>query len=211
MDSMHDDLLPLFPLAVVLLPHNQLPLHIFEDRYKQMFAEILKMHSEFGVVRAGEKGIVNTGCTATIEKILKRYPDGRLDLLAIGRRRFEIFNLNDERPYLRGSVEFYDDDEEAAVTDEVKRKAMAGFRELRAMEDAMVWHEPEINDPQLSFQIAQVVPDLDFRQVMLATRSETERMQQLIEFLPGFIVKQRRITHVRDVAPRNGHAEWSGR
>ena len=65
---------------------------------------------EFGVVLAGEKGIVNTGCTATVEKVIKKYPDGRMDLISIGRRRFEIILLNDEKPYLRGAVEYFDDE-----------------------------------------------------------------------------------------------------
>src|ERR1700736_5070367 len=93
--SMQDGLLPLFPLQVVLLPGSQLPLHIFEDRYKEMIAEVLKDQVEFGVVLANEKGIVNTGCTAVIERVLHEYPDGRLDILTIGRRRFEIERIND--------------------------------------------------------------------------------------------------------------------
>src|SRR5439155_16695042 len=82
--------LPLFPLHVVLLPEAELPLHIFEDRYKEMIAEVLRDKIEFGVVLANERGIVNTGCTAVIERVLREYPDGRLDILALGRRRFEI-------------------------------------------------------------------------------------------------------------------------
>ena len=90
---MQQELLPLFPLQVVLFPRTALPLHIFEERYKQMIADVLRGKSEFGVVLAGEKGIVNTGCTATIEKVVKKYPDGRMDLLTLGRRRFEIIML----------------------------------------------------------------------------------------------------------------------
>ena len=109
---MQDGLLPLFPLQVVLLPGSQLPLHIFEDRYKEMIGEVLRDKLEFGVVLASEKGIVNTGCTATVDRVLKEYPDGRLDILTRGRRRFEVLLLNDERSFLRGAVEFFDDDAE---------------------------------------------------------------------------------------------------
>ena len=63
--SMQPGLLPLFPLQVVLLPGAELPLHIFEDRYKEMMAEVIRDRMEFGVILANEKGIVNTGCTAT--------------------------------------------------------------------------------------------------------------------------------------------------
>src|SRR5579871_3829993 len=97
--NMQSGLLPLFPLQVVLLPGGELPLHIFEDRYKEMIGEVIRDRLEFGVVLANDKGIVNTGCTATVEKILRQYSDGRMDILARGRRRFEIVMLNDERNY----------------------------------------------------------------------------------------------------------------
>ena len=72
------------------LPGAELPLHIFEDRYKEMIGEVIRDRVEFGVVLASEKGIVNTGCTAMIDKVLREYPDGRMDILTRGRRRFEI-------------------------------------------------------------------------------------------------------------------------
>src|SRR5206468_620193 len=83
-------LLPLFPLETVLLPGTPLPLHIFEPRYKEMISECLADDSPFGVVRALESGIAEIGCTAEIISVTKKYEDGRLDLIAEGRRRFEI-------------------------------------------------------------------------------------------------------------------------
>jgi Lon protease-like protein len=149
------------------------------------------------------------GCTATVEKVLKRYNDGRLDLLAIGRRRFEIFMLNDEKNYLRGAVEFFDDEpEEEPAPEEVRKRALDGFRELSRLDDSLMANEPEASDPQLSFQIAQGVPDLDFRQELLATRSESSRLRQIVEFLPGYLDRQKKISHIREVAPRNGHGGW---
>ncbi len=125
--------LPLFPLQVVLLPDAELPLHIFEDRYKEMIAEVLRDKIEFGVVLANERGIVNTGCTATIERVLREYPDGRLDILTVGRRRFEIERVNEERPFLRGEVDYFDDEDETLPEDEFRVRAIAGYNELRAL------------------------------------------------------------------------------
>ena len=198
-------MLPLFPLQVVLFPRMSLPLHIFEDRYKEMIGDVLEEKNEFGVVLAGEKGICNTGCTATIDKILERYPDGRMDLVAIGRRRFEILSLDDEKSYLRGSVMFFDDEEFDPPPDATVREVLDYYKDIQPEETAAA---PAIGDPQLSFQIANAVTDLNFRQVLLATRSESDRIKQLAEFLPGFTVRQRQIQHVRSVAPRNGHAKW---
>ena len=199
--------MPLFPLQVVLFPRTPLPLHIFEERYKQMIADVQRGHSEFGVVLAGEKGIVNTGCTATIDKVLKKYPDGRMDLITIGRRRFEIILLNDEKPYLRGAVEYFDDEPSDPIPADVRKRVMEAYNDIRALEQSEPLHDPVMSDPQLSFQLAQVVPDLDFRQILLATRSEADRMKRLAEFFPSFTSRQRQIQHVRAVAPTNGHAK----
>ena len=202
---MQDGLLPLFPLQVVLLPGSQLPLHIFEDRYKEMIGEVLRDKLEFGVVLASEKGIVNTGCTATIDRVLREYPDGRLDILTRGRRRFEVLLLNDERSFLRGAVEFFDDDEpdpaEPAGPD-LLRNVMAGFTELESVDS----NAPNTGDPRLSFRLAQEVPDLGFRQTLLTMRSEAERMRRIADFLPGFLERRKRVQHTKNVAGSNGHA-----
>jgi Lon protease-like protein len=197
--------LPLFPLQVVLLPDGELPLHIFEDRYKEMIAEVIRDKMEFGVVLASEKGIVNTGCTAVIERILREYPDGRLDILAVGRRRFEIERINDERTFLRGEVDYFDDDEETAPEDEFRARAIAGYNDLRALTADPPLPASAIADPQLSFRLAQPIQDLGLRQSLLSARSESERLRQIAEFLPAFLIRQRRVERVKQVAPRNGH------
>jgi len=196
---MQDGLLPLFPLQVVLLPGSQLPLHIFEDRYKEMIGEVLRDKIEFGVVLASEKGIVNTGCSATVDRVLKEYPDGRLDILTRGRRRFEVLLLNDERSFLRGAVEFFDDDEpdpSPPVGPDLLRNVIA-FSQLPM--------DPEASDPRLSFRLAQDVSDLGFRQTLLTMRSEADRMRQLADFLPGYLERRRKIQHTKNVAGSNGH------
>jgi Lon protease-like protein len=195
---MQPGLLPLFPLQVVLLPGAELPLHIFEDRYKEMIGEVIRDRVEFGVILANEKGIVNTGCTAMIDKVLREYPDGRMDVIARGRRRFEIVMLNDERPFLRGSVEFFDDEEESPIAPEIRQRAIDGFQEVS--KEAI-----DLDMPQLSFRLAQPVSDLGFRQSILISRSEADRIRQLADFFPVHNLRQKRIQHVKDVAPRNGH------
>jgi Lon protease-like protein len=202
---MQDGLLPLFPLQVVLLPGSQLPLHIFEDRYKEMIGEVLRDKLEFGVVLASEKGIVNTGCSATVDRVLKEYSDGRLDILTRGRRRFEVLLLNDERSFLRGAVEFFDDDEpdpSEPASPDLLRTVMAGFNELESVDT----NAPDTGDPRLSFRLAQQVPDLGFRQTLLTMRSEAERMRQLAGFLPGFLERRKKAQHTKHVAGSNGHA-----
>jgi Lon protease-like protein len=202
---MQQGLLPLFPLQVVLLPRTVLPLHIFEDRYKEMMEEVLRTESEFGVVLARENGIVNTGCTAGIDKVVKRYPDGRLDLLTKGRRRFEILLLDEEKSYLRGAVQFFDDEETEAAPEEVRTRALAAARTLSQIEETQLPEDLSPSDAQLSFQLAHLLPDLNFRMLLLRSRSETERLKKLVEYLEEYIPKQRIAAQVRRVAPLNGH------
>jgi Lon protease-like protein len=201
---MQQGLLPLFPLQVVLLPGSELPLHIFEERYKEMIGEVIREQVEFGVVLASDKGIVNTGCTAVIDRVLREYPDGRMDILTVGMRRFEILLVNEERSFLRGAVEFFDDDAPDSPAPEMLQRAIEGYNTLQAVSASDPLEASAAEDPQLSFRLAQVVSDLPFRQILLATRSEAERIKRVAEFLPGFIVRQRKLQSIKDAAPRNG-------
>ncbi len=210
---MRPQLLPLFPLQVVLFPDSTMPLHIFEDRYKEMIAEAIANNTEFGIVLASEQGIVNTGCTAVVQKVAQRYPDGRMDIVVIGRRRFEVLLLNEEKDYLRGSVEFFDDDDFEPAAADVTAKVEAGFEEMKLLEgEAPEPAEPaqEPANTPLSFRVAQSLPDLDFRQTLLATRSESERIRRLADYLPQALTRMRIAAQMRVVAPTNGHGKHLG-
>jgi hypothetical protein len=191
---MHGELLPLFPLEVVLLPQNYLPLHIFEDRYKEMIGEAIEQGAEFGIVLAAEGGIVNAGCTASIERVLKQYDDGRYDLITVGRRRFVIRALDEERSFLRGEVEFFDDDDPAAPRD-LREQAISASSEA------------EGDGPLLSFDLARSVQDLHFRQQLLMCRSEADRLRQLIQFFPKQKLKDDYTSQMKTLAVRNGHGK----
>jgi Lon protease-like protein len=201
---MHDDLLPLFPLAVVLLPHNQLPLHIFEDRYKQMIADVMASGSEFGVVLAAGQGLMSNGCTATVEELLKEYPDGRMDILTLGRRRFAIEVVNVEKDYLRAKVNYFDDDELTAPA-ALRDRAVSVCSALPGPEG----EAPEIDaaEPQLSFQLARLVTDLEFRQQLLGMRSEPARLEKLIDYVPGYVQHSKQSERLKEVAGKNGHGK----
>lgn len=205
---MRENLLPLFPLPLVLFPRTPLPLHIFEERYKEMIGEAIAGESEFGIVLAREGGVLNMGCTASVTEVVERYPDGRLDILTRGRRRFEVLELVEGKSYLQAEVRFFDDDEFSPTPIELKQKALEGYSFARraTQQDET---EPSWDDPQLSFQLAQILNDLDFRQQLLAMRSEKDRMRKLIDFFPAFVIRWRHAEHIREVAPRNGHGKLS--
>jgi ATP-dependent Lon protease len=206
---MQPELLPLFPLSVVLFPRTQLPLHIFEDRYKDMIGEAIRNKSEFGIVLSSADGVASIGCTAIVDEVSQRYPDGRLDVVTVGLRRFEILELNDEKAVLRGTVEYFNDNETEAAGPDITHRALDGYKKLHVFlrpEDAS---EPEWQDPQLSFQLAQAIPDVEFRQQLLTSRSESERIRLLADFFPLHIAQQSHIEHIKSVAPTNGHGPHS--
>jgi Lon protease-like protein len=198
-------LIPLFPLNMVVFPRTRLPLHIFEERYKEMIGNAIRDHSEFGVVLAKEEGIVSAGCTVMVEKVLETYPDGRMDILTRGLRRFEIVELSAEKEYLQAEVSFFDDDDDdAPAPAELRHQALSNYRAMSGLAASKGRGEPDLEDPQLSFQLAQALPDLDFLHGLLARRSETSRLKELNHYLAEYIPRQRRIEHMKHLAPTNG-------
>jgi Lon protease-like protein len=202
-------MIPIFPLSVVLLPSMPLPLHIFEERYKEMMGEIIPAKSEFGVVFAKDDGIVNIGCTATIERVMRRYDDGRLDLLAIGQRRFQISSLDQEKAYLRAEVEFFNDDDASEVPPELRQRATAAYRDLALAESETAQKEPKWENARISFQLARYIDDFDKRQTVLSLRSEVERLEFLVKVIPDYVAQRERTALAKRVGPLNGHAKAS--
>jgi len=187
------------------MPGGHLPLHIFEERYKEMIGEARREKTEFGVVLVTGKGLAEIGCTASIEGVLHEYPDGRLDIVTMGRRRFEILLVNDEREFLRGAVEFFDDDPDSAPGPaDARQAAIDGYNALQAMWKNQPLEEAGLTDPQVSFRLARAIKDLEFRQAILANRSEAERIRKLADYLPSFAQHVRREQALKGVAPRNG-------
>ncbi|MBN8733237.1 MAG: LON peptidase substrate-binding domain-containing protein [Acidobacteria bacterium] len=197
---MHEELLPLFPLSLVLLPQNIVPLHIFEERYREMIGEALENQTEFGIVLAANDGILNVGCTATVERVLRRYDDGRLDIIGLGRRRFRIEELDQERAFLRAKVEFFEDVEEFA-SEELQTKAREVHDRFEASADLPT------QGGALSYMLSQSVRDVEVRQQLLMSRSESERLRLLIDFLPKQRERETYVVHMKEVAPRNGHGK----
>lgn len=199
-------LLPLFPLEVVLLPGTPMPLHIFEDRYKEMVGEAVEQGTEFGIVQSREGGVLNIGCSATVVTVANRYPDGRMDIVILGRRRFEVLELDEAKAWLRARVRFFDDEgpQEPAPL-ELRLSVIAGLRALMVAEKQPDASLPDSETEQLSFRAGFFVRDLAVRQTLLALRSEAARLRILADNLPVLVARARRTAHARRVGPRNGH------
>ena len=179
----------LFPLNVVLLPGATLPLHIFEPRYRQMVRRCVDKKTEFGVLLALPKGIVRVGCTAEVTEVVKRYNDGRMDIVTVGRSPFRIVELLNSDAYandqlLEGEVDFLDD-RERPVDACVQRELVQLYEVCHTLlfEDYprnLQGEKPEY----LSFVVASTLPmDLMCKQQILELRSEADRQERLLGYL----------------------------
>ncbi len=197
-------LLPIFPLDLVLLPGTPLPLHIFEPRYKEMIGECLENDAPFGIVRVMTEGIAEIGCTAEIITVTKQYPDGRLDIIVEGRKRFEVLEVNEERSFLRAEILLVPDDA-ARVAEEDRVRAIQLHLEVLSLAGA-VQDLSAADQNQLSFYLAGSLPlDLDFKQKLLAIRSESERIRLVSDYLENILPKLKRVARTREKAGGNGH------
>jgi len=199
------ELLPLFPLDVVLFPGMALPLHIFEPRYKELIGECLEQDAPFGVVRAVEDGLAQVGCSAEVVTVVKKYDDGRMDIVTRGLRRFETVELNQDRSFLQADVAFLKDGPDAAPAE--KKKAFDLHHSLLLMA-ASGQAIPTLDPPDefLSFYLISQLPvDLDFKQTILAMPTETKRLSTLIEYYEAIIPKLQKMTQAKKKSGSNGH------
>jgi Lon protease-like protein len=169
-----------------------------------MMGECLAKEAPFGVIRALEEGIANVGCTAEILTVTKEYPDGRLDLISEGRHRFEVLQLNEERSFLRADISLVPD-ETGSATEEARARAAQLHLEILSLAGP-VQDLSTATPSQLSFHLAGSLPlELDFKQKLLTTRSEGERLQLLTAYLEEILPKLRLALTARQRAGGNGH------
>ena len=174
---------PLFPLGIVALPSEAVPLHIFEDRYRRMIDRCLQapvgsLGRQFGILWLSEQELKPVGCACEVEEVLERMDDGRLDILVRGTRPFRLLERQDELPYPAGVIEFLEDREEPS-TPRAGSTARELYRELvnEATDRDMTTEELELMD---AYSMAATVEfDIEAKQELLELRSENARLQLL--------------------------------
>ncbi len=195
----------LFPLDVVLFPGAPLPLHIFEDRYREMIAECLAGDRFFGIVRAQRDGLAIVGCTARIVRVLERYSDSRLDILCEGVQRFEIEALDNSRAFLQAEVDAVNDTGEGATRRDREESLSLHCEMLTLADVGSMPSALNLQDP-ISFQLAWNLPaDLDFKQELLSLRSDAERTRRLLVFYKTILPKLRRGASASLSSSLSGH------
>ena len=202
--------LGLFPLGVVLLPTEQIPLHIFEDRYRELIGECLADGREFGLVFADEDGIREIGTRAAVTEVLERFDDDVHAAVVEGRERFRLLELTGGRSFHTGVVEPLEDEGDDDADPHEVRRALRLFDRLVELTGSDV-EPPEPRTPLLSFALAarfELAPEL--KQRLLVLRSERERVTLLVELLDAAARSVARQREVAERAATNGKVEPRG-
>ncbi|MEA2139918.1 MAG: hypothetical protein QOC91_17 [Solirubrobacteraceae bacterium] len=202
----------LFPLGMVALPTESVPLHIFEDRYRRMIEHCLAAAAgspqrEFGIVWLSDEELKEVGCACEIERVVERMDDGRLNILARGTRPFRLLQRQDDLPYPAGVVEFLQEPDE-----QIDEPAAASARELYRdlVEQAT---DRQLGEDELAlmgaYQMAGTVEfDKDAKQELLELRSESARMRLLAMLLRAAIKRLELIDRAQERARSNGKVRF---
>jgi Lon protease-like protein len=200
---------PLFPLGIVALPTELVPLHIFEERYKTMIGECLEQGSEFGILWLSEDGLRPIGCACEIAQVLERMDDGRMNILTRGTRAFRVMERQEELPYPAGIVEFLTDREEP-VDPKVLDSARSAYAELVERATDRRPGEDELSEMGAYEMAATVDFGLDAKQGLLDLRSENARLRLVTRL---FKAAQKRLDFVERAQARarsNGKIRFGG-
>jgi Lon protease-like protein len=194
---------PLFPLPIVLLPSEVVPLHIFEDRYKAMIARCLEERSEFGIVWLADDGLKEVGCTAQIAEVLERAPDGRMNILVRGANPFKLLERQEDLVYPAGTVELLEDGSQEVET-EVGEEARERYADLL---EEITDERPDAGalSALSAYEMAASVEiDPELKQGLLELRSEEERLKLLATLFKEGIARLERARKIADRARTNG-------
>jgi Lon protease-like protein len=193
---------PLFPLGLVLLPQERLPLHVFEDRYRTMIGECLDGETEFGIIWLSDDGLKEVGCSARIERVLERFDDGRLNILVQGTTPFRLLRRIDELPYPAGDVELLDDvsdgDPEAADAARSRYGDLVE-RVTDARPDAESLGGLDAYGMAATLDVAS-----EAKQSLLEQRSENERLERLDQLFASALERIQLVERAAERSRGNG-------
>ena len=194
---------PLFPLGLVLLPGEVVPLHIFEERYKTMIGECLEAGTEFGIVWSGDDGVRDVGCAAEVAQLIETTEDGRMNILAKGTRRFTLDRRIDDMPYPAGDVTWMQDTDAVAGENAgaVARKAYADL--VERVTDTRP-DEADLTELDAYGMASTIAFDATEKQGLLELLSEDARLEQLAKLCTTALENLTRSREAAQRAATNG-------
>jgi Lon protease-like protein len=195
---------PLFPLGLVLIPHELVPLHIFEERYKLMIGECIDEEREFGIVWLADDGLKEIGCSARITRVLERFEDGRMNVLVEGSSPFRLLRRIEDLPYPAGDVELLEDAPDGGAVAPEADTARRRYADLVA---EVTDERPEPDDlAKLDAYGMAATLDvaLEAKQMLLELRSERGRLEQLEGLFAEALARIRHAERAAERARGNG-------
>jgi Lon protease-like protein len=199
---------PLFPLGLVALPGELVPLHIFEDRYKAMMSRCLTTDDEFGIVWLSDDGLRDVGCAMEIEKLLEQLDDGRMNLLARGTRPVRVLERQGHLPYPAGIVEFIEDRPEEP-DDELTVAARAAYADLVRRATDRELEAAELDSMTAYAMAATVDFGLEAKQGLLDLRSENARLRLVTRLFRAATKRLDFVDRAQARARSNGKVRFS--
>jgi len=197
---------PLFPLGIVLLPSEIVPLHVFEERYKLMIGECVEQESEFGIVWLADDGLREIGCTARVAQVLETMDDGRMNILAQGGRPFRLLRKIEALPYPAGDVEMLDDSDEG--DEELAAEAREAYANLV---ETVTDSRPGIDelDGLTSYGMAATIELAAApKQALLEERSEDARLKTVGDLFAAALHRIENAEEAQERAKSNGKVRF---
>jgi Lon protease-like protein len=199
---------PLFPLGIVALPHELVPLHIFEERYRTMIGECMEQEKEFGIVWAGDDGVRPVGCAMEITELLERTEDGRMNILTRGTRPFRIIDERHDLAYPAGTVEFLADKDERADA----KTVAAAHEAYGSLVEQATDRTPEADElrAMTAYHMAATVDfGVEAKQGLLDLRSENARLRLVTRLFRAATRRLDFIERAQARARSNGRVRFS--
>jgi Lon protease-like protein len=202
--------LPIFELPLVLLPGEQVPLHIFEDRYKRMVGTAIEQNEPFGIVLRDDEGARSIGCTARIDDVLERFDDGRMNIVVSGEAPFRILDRFESSEYPAGEVELIPEEEVPPIDEASASAAREAFAELAERATGQRPDPGELDDASAYAIAARIELPAETKQLLLETRDEDERMALLANALGAVGKALERAEEAAERASGNGKVQFPG-
>lgn len=206
---MVEELIPLFPLNVVLFPGSSLPLHIFEHRYRVLIRECLEQSGmEFGINFVDGEKLSLVGCAARVREVVKRYDDGRCDVIVDGSRRYKLSNIEkDKAPYDVGQVTFFSEETDAVDMDLLLETTGLYNHLVRVVRENWPHHFPATAvSPMVSFVMAQKIGmSLRERQQLLEMHAENERLRRIQSYLSDVLPRLKYSQEIQRIISNDGY------
>jgi Lon protease-like protein len=198
---------PLFPLGIVALPHELVPLHIFEERYRTMIGECIERRSEFGIVWVEDDELRPVGCAVEVSEVLERMEDGRMNILTRGTRPFRIVSRQDDLPYPAATVEFLLDKDEERDPASAK-SAQDAYNDLVEEATDRILDSEELQAMTAYEMAATVDFGAEAKQGLLDLRSENARLRLVARLFRAAVKRLDFIERAQERARSNGKVRF---